>query len=117
MSQLPPEATEHSGPCTRESLCDSCVADLALLAGTPDPLAAIAGPRLPEGWSVVRDRFGRRGASHHLYDADGNYRGSYGWVQGSYISGAKSGWWQAGAHEQRSEQACIDYIASGDGAA
>lgn len=28
-----PTATEHSGPCSTRSLCASCAADLALLAG------------------------------------------------------------------------------------
>ena len=46
-------ATEHSGPCSTRSLCDSCAADLALLVSKTDPLAQIARPSLPEGWSVT----------------------------------------------------------------
>lgn len=107
-----PTATEHSGPCCTRSLCDSCAADLALLGGTPDPLAQIAGPTLPKGWYSVRDPWGHSGETQALYDDQDEYRGSYGWVHDSYRAGATAGHWEAAGVRQPSEQACIDHLAS-----
>ena len=107
-----PTATEHSGPCSARSLCDSCAADLALLVSKTDPLAQIASAALPEGWYTVRDPRGRSGETQALYDDQGDYRGSYGWVRDSYRSGATPGHWEAGGVRQPSEQACIDHLAS-----
>ena len=46
-------ATEHSGPCSTRSLCDSCAADLALLARNPDHLP-IEGSTDNEGHQTLR---------------------------------------------------------------
>lgn len=53
--------------------CDDCVAeDLGAMVGRP--------PTLPDGWSTKRNPLGSLGADSIVYDASGDWVGTYGYV-------------------------------------